>query len=167
MRGGSKAVWNVSKNSSLRDSSCAILEVNTGSKQVSDQILAQKWLRNRILSFLAGQDWPNCTFKLFLPKQSIMIWRLIFMASTLASVCAIWQGWSVLEEDSHWEGRSSFSCLWFMNYTYDHAERHLVATEKEVAKSNLTICKLDVFAILVSGKLYALVQQDLTRKGSN
>ena len=54
-----------------------------------------------------------------------------------------------------------------MNYTYDHAERHLVATEKEVAKSNLTICKLDVFAILVSGKLYALVQQDLTRKGSN
>ena len=55
-----------------------------------------------------------------------------------------------------------------MNYTYDHAERHLVATEKEVAKSNLTISKLDMlFAILVSGKLHALVQQDLTRKGSN
>ena len=55
-----------------------------------------------------------------------------------------------------------------MNYTYDHAERHLVTTEKEVAKSNLTISKLDVlFAKLVSGKLHALVQQDLTRKGSN
>ena len=55
-----------------------------------------------------------------------------------------------------------------MNYTYDHAEHHLVATEKKVAKSNLTISKLDVlFAIVVSGKLHALVQQDLTRKGSN
>ena len=55
-----------------------------------------------------------------------------------------------------------------MNYTYDHAERHLVATEKEVAKSDLTIRKLDVlFAIDVSGKLHASVQQDLTRKGPN
>ena len=55
-----------------------------------------------------------------------------------------------------------------MNYTYDHAERHLVATEKEVAKSNLTIRKLNVlFAILGPGKLHALVQQDLTRKESN
>ena len=53
-------------------------------------------------------------------------------------------------------------------YDIDRPERHLVATEKEVAKSNLTISKLDVlFAILVSGKLYALIQQDLTRKGSN
>ena len=51
-----------------------------------------------------------------------------------------------------------------MNYTYDRPERHLVATEKEVAKSNLTIRKLYVlFAIVVSGKLHALVQEDLTR----
>ena len=59
----------------------------------------------------------------------------------------------------------------FMNhelYDIDRPERHLIATEEEVAKSNLTISKLDVlFAILVSGKLHALVQQDLTRKGSN
>ena len=48
------------------------------------------------------------------------------------------------------------------------AERHLVATEKKVAKNNLTISKLDMlFAIVVSGKLHALVQQDLTKKGSN
>ena len=47
-------------------------------------------------------------------------------------------------------------------YDIDRPERHLVATEKEVAKSNLTISKLDVFfAILVSGKLHAFVQQDL------
>ena len=47
-------------------------------------------------------------------------------------------------------------------YDIDRPERHLIATEKEVAKSNLTISKLDVFfAILVSGKLHAFVQQDL------
>ena len=47
-------------------------------------------------------------------------------------------------------------------YDIDRPERHLVATEKEVAKSNLTISKLDVlFATLVSGKLHASVQQDL------
>ena len=50
-------------------------------------------------------------------------------------------------------------------YDIDRPERHLVATEEEVAKSNLTIRKLDVF--FVSGKLHAFVQQDLTRKGSN